>query len=183
LLSDSRSRKAVEVAERFAENDATVEELLRAEEDANDVWNEMAYAEDGVTDAETDAADAATGAACYAEAAIGSAKSASHEAAHALSYEGHQASEQKHQGDLLRDLFGVPFHPVATNPSWLMWKDGTVVKLIEAIYQERAFNRLPILADALEEAGCTDAAILDHCRQPGEHVRGCWVVDLLLGKQ
>jgi hypothetical protein len=57
-----------------------------------------------------------------------------------------------------------------------------VVKLAQAIYDERAFNRLPILADALEEAGCTTAEILNHCRQPGEHVRGCWVVNAILGK-
>jgi hypothetical protein len=50
------------------------------------------------------------------------------------------------------------------------------------IYDERAFHDLPILADALEEAGCTDAEILAHCRSSGEHVRGCWVVDLVLGK-
>ena len=59
----------------------------------------------------------------------------------------------------------------------------TVVQLAQAIYDDRAFDRIPILADALEEAGCTEAAILGHCRQPGEHVRGCWVVDLLLGKE
>ena len=58
----------------------------------------------------------------------------------------------------------------------------TVVQLAQSIYDDRAFDRLPILADALEEAGCTDAAILDHCRGPGPHVRGCWAVDLLLGK-
>jgi hypothetical protein len=55
--------------------------------------------------------------------------------------------------------------------------------LAQGIYDERAFERLPILADALEDAGCTDAAILVHCRGPGPHVRGCWVVDLILGKQ
>jgi hypothetical protein len=64
-----------------------------------------------------------------------------------------------------------------------MWNDGAVVKLAESIYTERAFDRLPILADALEDAGCTDAAVLDHCRGPGPHVRGCWVVDLVLGKE
>jgi hypothetical protein len=57
-----------------------------------------------------------------------------------------------------------------------------VVKLAAAIYAERAFDRLPVLADALEDAGCTDAEILGHCRAGGEHVRGCWVVDLVLGK-
>jgi hypothetical protein len=65
---------------------------------------------------------------------------------------------------------------------WLSWNDGIVPKLAQAIYDDRVFDRLPILADALEEAGCTNADILNHCRRPGEHVRGCWVVDLLLGK-
>jgi hypothetical protein len=55
--------------------------------------------------------------------------------------------------------------------------------LAQAIYDERAFEHLPVLADALEEAGCTDAAILGHCRQPGPHARGCWVVDLLVGRE
>jgi hypothetical protein len=84
---------------------------------------------------------------------------------------------------LLRDLFGNPFRSAAVDLSWLSWQDGTVVKLAQSIYDERAFDRLPILADALEDAGCDNADILDHCRQPGEHVRGCWVIDLLLGKQ
>ena len=67
--------------------------------------------------------------------------------------------------------------------SWLAWNDGTVVKLAQAIYDDRAFDRLPILADALEDAGCQDADILGHCRQQGAvHVRGCWVVDLLTGR-
>jgi hypothetical protein len=58
-----------------------------------------------------------------------------------------------------------------------------VVTLAKSIYEDRAFDRLPILADALEESGCHDPDILAHCRQPGEHVRGCWVVDLLLGRE
>ncbi|SRR5579871_339609 len=66
------------------------------------------------------------------------------------------------------------------NPAW---QSSNVVSLAQAIYDERAFNRMPILADALEDAGCTNADVLNHCRKPGEHVRGCWVVDLLLGKQ
>jgi hypothetical protein len=83
---------------------------------------------------------------------------------------------------LLRDIYGNPFRPVAVAPVWLAWNGGTVPKLAQAIYDERAFDRLPILADALEEAGCADSDILSHCRQPAEHVRGCWAVDLLLGK-
>jgi hypothetical protein len=72
---------------------------------------------------------------------------------------------------------------VTVAPSSLVWQDGTVPKLAQSIYDERTFDRLPILADALEEAGCDDTDILGHCRGPGPHVHGCWVVDLLLGKE
>lgn len=82
----------------------------------------------------------------------------------------------------LRDIFGNPFRTFAIDPLWVERNDRIVPKLAQAIYEEYAFDRLPILADALEEAGCTDSDILNHCRQPGEHVRGCWVVDLILGK-
>lgn len=84
---------------------------------------------------------------------------------------------------LLRDIFGNPFRSPSVDPSWLAWNDAVLPKLAGVIYDERAFDRLPILADALEEAGCTNADILNHCRQPGEHVRGCWVIDLLRGKK
>ena len=80
---------------------------------------------------------------------------------------------------LLRDIFGNPFRPIVADPAWLT---PTVGSLAVAIYEDRAFDRLPILADALEEAGCTNADVLLHCRVPAEHVRGCWVVDLVLGK-
>jgi hypothetical protein len=93
------------------------------------------------------------------------------------------AAERAAQCPLMRDVFGNPFRPVSLNPAWLAWDDGTIPKLAQAIYEERAFDRLPVLGDALEEAGCADADILSHCRAGGEHVRGCWVVDLLLGKQ
>ncbi len=89
-------------------------------------------------------------------------------------------AERRRQAILLRDVVANPFRPVALP---VLWLSSTVVQLAQAVYDERAFDRLPILADALEEAGCTDTAILGHCRQPGEHVRGCWVIDLLLGKQ
>ena len=78
-----------------------------------------------------------------------------------------------------RDVFGNPFRPVAFSPPW---RTAVVTALADAAYTERVFDRLPIIADALEDAGCTDRDILDHCRQPGVHVRGCWVVDLVLGK-
>src|SRR5207244_2679385 len=70
-------------------------------------------------------------------------------------------------GNLFRPL--PPFQVVVR-----AWNDGTVVKLAQGIYHERAFDRLPMLADALEDAGCTDATILAHCRGPGPHARGCW---------
>jgi hypothetical protein len=81
----------------------------------------------------------------------------------------------------LRDIFN-PFRPITLNPSWLSWNNGTMVKLAQSVYEDRAFDRLPILADAIEEAGCDNIDILSHCRSGGEHIRGCWVIDLLLGK-
>ena len=87
------------------------------------------------------------------------------------------------QADLIRDIFGNPFAPSQYPSSvCLAWNDGTVVRLAQGIYEERVFADLPVLADALEEAGCDIAEVLDHCRQPVEHVRGCWVIDLLLAK-
>jgi hypothetical protein len=85
---------------------------------------------------------------------------------------------------LVRCVFGNPFKSLPTiEAGWLSWNDATVPKLAQVLYDDRRFEDLPILADALEEAGCRDADILNHCRGPGPHVRGCWVVDLLLGKE
>src|SRR5262245_44754127 len=75
---------------------------------------------------------------------------------------------------LIRDLFGNPFRPASVDPHLLAWNHGTVLALARRIYEGRAFHDLSILADALEDAGCTDAAILGHCRSAGPHVRGCW---------
>jgi hypothetical protein len=88
----------------------------------------------------------------------------------------------RQQVALLRDVFSNPFRPVALAPAWRTWNDGAIPTFAQGVYEDRAFDRLPILADMLEDAGCTDRDILDHCRSGGEHVRGCWVVDLLLGK-
>ena len=83
----------------------------------------------------------------------------------------------------LRDIFGNPFRPASLDPAWLRWNDAAIPRIAQATHDDRRFQDLPILADALEEAGCTSGDILEHCRGPGPHVRGCWVVDLLLGKQ
>jgi hypothetical protein len=80
-------------------------------------------------------------------------------------------------------VFGNPFRRIPDDPGdWLCWNDGTILKLAQRIYAERAFDLLPILADALEEAGCVEGDILAHCRSTERHARGCWVVDFLLGK-
>jgi hypothetical protein len=91
-------------------------------------------------------------------------------------------AEARAQCDLLRDIFGNPFLPVKIERDWLAWNGATIRKLAQSIYEDRAFDCLPVLADALEDAGCDNAAILNHCRNGGPHVRGCWLVDLLLGK-
>jgi hypothetical protein len=90
--------------------------------------------------------------------------------------------ENARQADLLRDIVGNPFRPAAVEPSWLAWNDRCVERMAHGVYEERAFDRLPILHDALLDAGCDDEAILAHCRAPQGHVRGCWVIDLLLAK-
>jgi len=87
------------------------------------------------------------------------------------------------QAELLREVFANPFQPVTIESAWLRWNGSVVERLAQTIHDDRTFDRLPILADALEEAGCQDAAILDHWRQKAEHVRGCWVLDLLLEKE
>ncbi len=79
-------------------------------------------------------------------------------------------------------MFGNPFRErPAVAPAWLAWEGGTVPRLARAVYDERAFERLPVLADALEEAGCTNEDVLIHLRAPRAHARGCWALDRLLG--
>ena len=87
--------------------------------------------------------------------------------------------ESAQQTNLVRCIFGNPFRPATLDPSW---RTETVVALARGIYDDRAFDRLPILADALQDAGCDSDDILSHCRDAGPHARGCWVVDLVLGK-
>jgi hypothetical protein len=81
---------------------------------------------------------------------------------------------------LVRDIFGNPFRPVTFSPEW---RTNTAVSLARQMYDSRDFSAMPILADALQDAGCDNDNILSHCRGEGPHVRGCWVVDLVLGKE
>ncbi len=105
-------------------------------------------------------------------------------AAHAAYYAGRVApglAERQAQARLFADVLLVP-PGLTVPPAWLAWDGGTVTRLARSVEERQAFDRLPILADALEDAGCAEQAILDHCRGPGPHARGCWLLDLLLGR-
>jgi hypothetical protein len=190
-LCERCSRQAVEIAERYADGKASFEELEAAFLAADRVWTTPTSREGRP---EYHALDAARLAAHpemrgLADGTATSAAMAVHERGQDFRKE--RASEQARQCGLLRDLFGPPlFRPVAIEDGWLAWNGGTVRRLAEAAYRERslpggALNtaRLGVLADALEEAGCTDADLLGHLRGPGAHVRGCWAVDLLSGRE
>jgi hypothetical protein len=82
---------------------------------------------------------------------------------------------------VIRDVVD-PFHQRTVYSSWLTATDGIALRLARTIYDQREVNLMPLLGDALEDAGCADDAILSHLRGPGPHVRGCWAVDLILGK-
>lgn len=153
-LIDDSGRDAVEVAERFADDQGSAEELREARlacksAGGHAVW----YA-------------AASNAFIAARNTI-------------LSIQSGAEDEASHQADLLRDIFGNPFQTVDLDS----WKTTIVIELAQTIYDERAFRQIPTLGDALAKADCSDREALDHCRQQVGHVRGCWVVDLLLGKK
>ncbi len=179
LLGDKRSRKAVEVAERYADGLAGEPERNDAAEEALAAASEAAKANLADSDATPPAlaAYAATGAwyTVYYQASAAARTTCD---ADASDWYAESRIEMPHP-ELLRDIFGNPFRPVTIDPTWLTFK---VIVLAQAIYDEMAFDRMPSLADALEDSGRHDADILNHCRGPGSHVRGCWVVDLILGK-
>jgi hypothetical protein len=84
---------------------------------------------------------------------------------------------------VLRDVSGNAFYPcLPLSPAIIAWNGGTVRRIAQAIYDDRGFDRMPVLAEALEEAGCTDPELLDHLRQPGPHSRGCWAINALIGR-
>jgi hypothetical protein len=93
---------------------------------------------------------------------------------------GEASNELRCQAELFRCVFGNPFRPVVFAPQW---RTSDVVALARSIYESRDFSAMPILTDALMDAGCEDVELLGHCHSSGPHVRGCWVVDLVLGKQ
>lgn len=200
LLVDQRSRAGVEIAERCADGGVDTAEINRACSEANEaaellrrrrsrrVSRDLAAAHRIAAELARDTTGNtgfhAVGIARWAiEPFALEARSQLalwvHPSEREAAYDagGRQACDLLSR--LVRDIFVNPFRPVSFDPSW---RTSTVVALAEGVYADRAFDRLPILADALEDAGCDQPDILTHCRGPGPHARGCWVVDLILGK-
>jgi hypothetical protein len=185
LLADARLRRAVEVAEEFADGLASTGDLARAREPAHALG--LAAGEIlGRTRSDMpewaalrDSWRAAHAAASAADEDFGIPGNACHYAAHDAKG---RDTEDAGQAKFLREILGNPLRQVAVDPVWLHRNDGAVRKRAQAIYDERAFEKMPLLADVLEKAGCFDEEMLSHCRKPGQHVRGCWLLDLVLGK-
>jgi hypothetical protein len=200
LLVDSRSRRAVEVAERWADSQAEEHEVqaalleataARDDQQAHDesaegaAINSLAICgleEGGVWFPDQQAVeDALRHAVDYAAHAAGNAawdEGAGWRSANDLWGQAFDAERQR-QTSVIYEIFGNPFRLVAIDPPWLT---STVSALATGIYADRAFDRLPILADALQDAGCDNDDILSHLRSDGPHVKGCWALDLVLGK-
>jgi hypothetical protein len=169
-LRDPRSRRAIAAAEAYADGLISQADLKRA-------WNEASRAQRS-TKGHSVALEAAAKA---AHPGLGSVLGGVNSAAYAG---GHWQtagwkSERAAQAVLFRDLFGNPFRPLVFDPAW---RTADVWRLAQAIYQERAFDRFPVLADLLEEAGATDVALLTHLRGSGPHAKGCQVLDAILEK-
>src|SRR5262245_32874615 len=164
----------VEVAERYADGEATTEELWAAKA--------AAKKRNPVGRTKNSAAVEWVTARLQVPAAV--SRGLPWERSPAPENAAQPAAAKVEAVHLIRDLFGpLPFHSVTIPPTWLTWNDGTVPKMARHIYDTRDVSLLPILCDALEEAGCGKTRIIKHCRLPGDHVRGCWVLDLLLGKE
>jgi hypothetical protein len=181
LLIDERSRGLVDKVEAYADGRVSIIDLSKAWNDHEHSFSAYALKPPWCA-VMACACDGRQSAIEAAVAGIGEASESIAEDDPILPVitEAVRHSEGIAQCHLLRDIFGpLHFRTVAVDRAW---GTATVTNLAQAIYEDRAFDRLPILADALEDAGCTNADVLNHCRGGGEHVRGCWVVDLLLGK-
>jgi hypothetical protein len=141
-------------------------------------WQKLRTALDAAEHAEVGARDRARAAARAVTAAWASPEHCRSAAERAAM---NPKSEREAQADLLRDIFGNPFRAPSIDLAWLTWNDGCVAAMARSIYDQRRFAEMPILADALEEAGCTDPDMLAHARRRQAHVRGCWLLDCLLG--
>jgi hypothetical protein len=163
---------SVEVAERFADGLATAEELQLAEEDMD--CGDYRYSPADYVCSRDIGAVVGTPAAASGLVEYNAARRQTEPSLV-------ERLERVAQSHLVRDIFGNPFRPMpAIDRKWLT---STVVALAKGMYESRDFGAMPILADALQDAGCDSDDILDHCRGDGPHARGCWVVDLILGKE
>ncbi len=191
-LNDQRSRQAVIVAENYADGLATTEKLRLAADAAYEVWYaDMERAWDEGELARDCLAPPDSAALAAYNVAIpmgwwGAAPAFQDPCQILLGAYPEREREVAAQCLLARDIFGNPFRPAPIDHSWLT---PVVLSLAEAAYHNRTLpwgaldqECLVILADALEEAGCTNPDILAHCRQPGPHTRGCWIIDLILRK-
>ena len=187
LLTDERSRKAVEAGERLADGlvsepkrRAIAEAAKHVDIDGTNNAADAAYLAAEINsppnhpDAKWGIAFETMCMAAYADPQYLQSRSTDH----GTRYYPADSIRQAHC-DLLRDIFNNPFRPVAMKRAW---RTPEIITLARFIYENRDFNRMPELADALEKSGCTEAEILNHCRKAKGHVRGCWVVDLILGK-
>jgi hypothetical protein len=191
LMTDPRSRHAVETAERLADALATQAEANEGHKQALEAlrdleerrWGER-YRETGRAHGwlESDEFIALQGACMVLDVQIGGSTYATlgYSYSNGSSEYPIYAKRRRWEADALRCLFGNPFRPVTMQPGW---RTEATQAIAAGIYAERGFAQLPVLADALLDAGCSDPQVLEHCRGGGVHVRGCWVVDLLLEKQ
>jgi hypothetical protein len=172
LITDEASRQRVELTERYVAGLADRAEWVDARL-TGPTPSERTSMSWGVAEAVSDT---------YWAASNGETEGGTWVAVHEVSWKAEYAARERERfHEILRDLFGNPFRPPPpVERAWLAWNGGTVVALAQAMYEGPDFSRAPLLADMLEDAGCTDATILDHLRGPGPHVRGCFVVDLLL---
>jgi hypothetical protein len=168
LFYSRETRAALQTVERFADGRADAEELREARKAA-----EKAASCDARKEARSDAASAVESAAALPLTLLKAQKGAEYAA-------WQDRNRRPEQAGRLREVIGNPFRLAAIDPAWLFCNEGSVRKVAEAIYADRVFGEMPFLADALEDAGCTNPDILGHCRQPGPHIRGCWVLDLLV---
>ena len=192
-MPDPRSRAAVEVSERFADGRADADELRAAAwraagaEYAVDEKEERYRREQkGIRAGWLGAEDAVEFPTVTepgrVRAMLAEARAAASAAALAagspLAFF-HEVPKWLQPFSVIRDVLGNPFRPLAFSPDW---RTPTAVALGRQMYEGRDFSAMPILADALQDAGCENPDVLDHCRGPGPHARGCWVVDLVLGQ-
>jgi hypothetical protein len=194
LMTDERARQAVLLGERYADGQVSKEEMTAAHKAQAKAFSPLLNISHQCSPSfcAADCAHIATVSLLYPSGDGGAhfgtqyARFASEFSSRSSLYSppeaGPSTESARLQADLLRDVFGNPFRPPALDPAWLRRDQGTVVKVARAIYEGPAFERLPVLADALEDAGCGEEQFLGHLRSAGPHVRGCWAVDLLLGK-